>query len=113
MVSEYYKLVVFVPLRQLNKVREAICQAGAGKIGKSYDYCTFTTKGTGTFRPLKGANPFIGKKGKLTSVAEVRLETIVPVKAAKKVLAALLKAHPYEEPAYDLYPLAILPTKKL
>jgi len=99
-----YKLVVFIPESHLEKVRGAICQAGAGKLG-NYDYCTFTSKGTGTFRPLKGAKPYIGKIGKLKKVQEIRLETIVQKKDLRKVIAAMKKAHPYEEPAYDIYPL--------
>jgi hypothetical protein len=100
-----YKLVVFVPEKALGKVRMAICSAGAGKIGRKYDTCTFYTRGTGTFRPLKGAHPTIGKIGKPEKVKECRLEIIVPEKILKKVIAALKQAHPYEEPAYDVYPL--------
>ncbi|MDD4178672.1 MAG: hypothetical protein PHH14_01300 [Candidatus Margulisbacteria bacterium] len=99
------KLIVFIPLSYLEKVRAAICAAGAGKIGGKYDSCTFYSVGTGTFRPLKGAKPHIGKIGKLARVKEVRLETIVAGKDLKKVMAALKKAHPYEEPAFDVYPL--------
>lgn len=101
----YCKLVVFVPVTHLEKVRSAICEAGAGKIGRKYDHCTFYTIGTGTFRPLAGAKPFIGKKGKLEKVREARLETVVAKKDLKKVIAALKASHPYEEPAFDLVPL--------
>jgi len=104
-MPKYFKLVVFVPLSHLEKVRSAICQAGAGKIGKNYDNCTFYTSGTGTFRPLAGAKPFIGKGGKLARVKEARLETIVAQKDRKRVTAALKKSHPYQEPAFDYYPL--------
>jgi len=100
-----YKLVLFVPEKALEKVRKAICSAGAGKIGGKYDNCTFFMKGIGTFRPLKGARPNIGKVGKLEKVKEYRLETIVPGKILKKVIVAMKRAHPYEEPAYDVYPL--------
>lgn len=100
-----YKLVVFIPKKSLEKVRNAICSAGAGKIGKKYDNCTFYAEGTGTFRPLKGAHPHIGRVGKLEKVKECRLETIVPDKLLKKVILAMKKAHPYEEPAFDIYPL--------
>jgi hypothetical protein len=101
------KFVVFVPLSHLEKVRAAICAAGAGKIGTKYDCCTFSTNGVGTFRPLKGAKPFIGKTGRLEKVKEVRLETIVAMKDLKKVVAAMKMVHPYEVPAYDIYPLSI------
>ena len=104
-MAKYHKLVVFVPVKKLEKVRAAICAAGAGQIGSNYDNCTFYTIGTGTFRPLKGSKPHIGKIGKLARVKEARLETIVTANGLKKVLAALIKAHPYEEPAYDVYPL--------
>jgi len=104
-MPKYFKLVVFIPLSHLEKVRSAICQAGAGKIGKNYDNCTFYTSGTGTFRPLKGSKPFIGKMGQLTKVKEARLETIVAQKNLERVTAALKKSHPYQEPAFDYYPL--------
>ncbi len=102
----YYKFVVFVPAGHEDKVREAVCRAGAGWIG-NYSDCTFQTTGTGTFRPLEGTDPFIGKQGELEKVDEIRLETIVPERLAGKVVEAVLEAHPYEEVAYDLYPLKI------
>lgn len=104
-MAKHVKLVVFVPRSHLEKVRKEICGAGAGKIGKKYDNCTFYTSGTGTFRPLAGAKPYIGKRGKIEKVREARLETIVAQKDIKKVIAAMKKAHPYEEPAYDIYPI--------
>jgi hypothetical protein len=104
-VAKYYKLVVFVPAARLEKVRTALCAAGAGKIGKRYDHCVFYSFGIGTFRPLGGAKPFIGKKGKIEKVREARLETIVAQRDLKKVVVALKKSHPYEEPAFDVYPL--------
>ncbi|OGB90788.1 hypothetical protein A2625_07080 [candidate division WOR-1 bacterium RIFCSPHIGHO2_01_FULL_53_15] len=103
----FVKFIVFVPLAHLEKVRTAICKAGAGRIGKNYDCCTFSTNGTGTFRPLKGAKPFIGKIGRLERVKEARLEAIVAAKDQNKVVAAMRKAHPYEEAAYDIYPLSL------
>jgi hypothetical protein len=106
-MAKRYKLVVFVPVKQLETLRTAICAAGAGRIGHKYDNCTFYTVGTGTFRPLKGAKPFIGQPGKVARVKEARLETIVPQARLKKVISALKKAHPYEEPAYDLIPLVL------
>ncbi len=81
-----------------------MAQAGAGWIGK-YSHCTFNLRGTGTFKPLEGANPFIGEKGKVEEVKEIRLETIITEEVRDKVINSMLKAHPYEEAAYDLYPL--------
>jgi len=107
-MNKYYKLVTFVPASHLEKVRKAICKAGAGKIGEKYDNCTFYSFGIGTFRPLAGAKPFIGKKGKLVKVREARLETIVAEKDLKKVITAMKKAHPYEEPALDVSHLSFV-----
>ncbi|ABO50969.1 protein of unknown function DUF34 [Desulforamulus reducens MI-1] len=102
--EKHLKLVVFVPVQQVEGVQRAISQAGAGWIG-NYSDCTFSVQGEGTFRPLEGTNPFIGQQGQLEQVAESRLETIVPASKIKTVLKAMLEAHPYEEVAYDLYPL--------
>jgi dinuclear metal center YbgI/SA1388 family protein len=99
-----YKLVVFVPTASVAKVSNAIFAAGAGNIG-NYSHCGFEGKGTGSFLPLKGAKPAIGKRGKLEKVQEVRFETIVPAKKLEEVIAAMKKAHPYEEPAYDCFRL--------
>ncbi|WP_059102645.1 Nif3-like dinuclear metal center hexameric protein [Shouchella shacheensis] len=98
------KLVSFVPETEAAQVREALGQAGAGFIGE-YSHCSFQSAGTGTFRPTDAANPFIGEAGVQEFVNEVKIETIVRASESKKVIAALQKAHPYEEPAYDLYPL--------
>ncbi|MBE3573364.1 MAG: Nif3-like dinuclear metal center hexameric protein [Moorella humiferrea] len=103
--EKYYKLVTFVPADHEKNVREAITRAGAGWIG-NYSDCTFRVAGTGTFLPLSGTNPYIGREGEVTEVKEYRLETIVPTGRLPEVLQALLKAHPYEEVAYDIYPLA-------
>lgn len=102
--EELVKLVVFVPQAQAGLVREAIGDAGAGHIGR-YSHCSFQTAGQGSFLPLAGTQPFIGEPGRLETVAEVRLETILPARLQHKVIKAMLKAHPYEEVAYDLYPL--------
>lgn len=102
--EELCKIVVFVPRGHEDVVREAMGRAGAGWIG-NYSDCTFQTLGEGTFRPLAGANPFIGRVGHLEKVEEFRLETIVPAKRCHRVISAMLKAHPYEEVAYDVYPL--------
>lgn len=102
--EKFLKLAVFVPPEHAGKVREAISSAGAGWIG-NYSECTFMLKGTGTFRPLEGASPYIGKAGSLEEVEEIRLETILPARLAGPVVRAMLASHPYEEVAYDLYPL--------
>jgi dinuclear metal center YbgI/SA1388 family protein len=100
--DKLYKLVVFVPKGHENKVRDAMFSAGAGWIG-NYSHCSFNVEGTGTFLPREGSDPFIGRTGKLETAEEVRIETVVPQSVRGKVVAAMLKAHPYEEVAYDLY----------
>lgn len=102
--EKYLKLAVFVPVEQGESVRQAICQAGAGWLG-NYSDCTFQAAGSGSFRPREGSNPFKGELGQLERVDEIKLETIVPAHKLKTVLKAMLEAHPYEEVAYDLYPL--------
>lgn len=101
------KIVVFVPMDNVDSVRDSMSRAGAGWIG-NYSDCSFMTKGTGTFRPLEGTNPYIGTMGNLEKVNEYRLETVVPQKGLKKVIEAMIGAHPYEEVAYDIYPLDIV-----
>ncbi len=103
--EELEKLVTFVPEDQADKVRDAVSEAGAGWIG-NYSHCTYQLLGTGTFLPREGTSPYIGSEGRLETVTEYRLETIMPRKMRKAVLDALFLAHPYEEVAYDLYPLA-------
>jgi dinuclear metal center YbgI/SA1388 family protein len=98
------KLVVFVPKTHHEIVLQALFQAGAGHIGK-YSHCSFNLDGTGTFMPGADTKAFIGQVGKLEHVEEVRIETIVPDFLEKKAVQAMLKAHPYEEVAYDLYTL--------
>jgi len=98
------KLVTFVPASHLAAVRKALCEAGAGEIG-DYAECTFSTPGTGTFRPGAAANPFSGKVGALNEEPELRLETIVMRARVRAAVRALREAHPYEEPAYDLVTL--------
>ncbi|GMA52171.1 GTP cyclohydrolase 1 type 2 [Alicyclobacillus contaminans] len=100
------KLVVFVPETHHEQVLQAVCAAGAGHIGQ-YSHCTFSVEGQGTFLPQAGAQPFIGEVGRLERVAEVRLETVVPEPLVPSVVRAMLAAHPYEEVAYDLYPLEL------
>ncbi|MEX2462421.1 MAG: Nif3-like dinuclear metal center hexameric protein [Paenibacillaceae bacterium] len=98
------KLVVFIPETHQDQVRHAVFNAGAGGIGH-YSHCSFNLSGTGTFLPGEGAEPYIGKPGQFETVSEVRFETILPESIERKVIQAMLKAHPYEEVAYDLYPL--------
>ncbi|MEK6705867.1 MAG: Nif3-like dinuclear metal center hexameric protein [Bdellovibrionota bacterium] len=104
------KLTVFVPVTHVSKVRDAICSAGAGHIG-AYDLCTFGAEGEGSFRGGDLTKPFIGKVGRLETVNEIRLETVLPRSMEEPVLSAMLQAHPYEEVAYDLYPVEQVPSK--
>ncbi len=103
--SDNYKLVVFVPVESTAKVANAIFAAGAGHIG-NYSHCGFTAQGQGSFLPLEGARPAIGKRGTLEKVPELRFETIVPAEKLARVITAMLNAHPYEVPAYDIFKLA-------
>jgi hypothetical protein len=103
-VSERRKLVVFVPREALEAVREAVFTAGAGRIG-DYERCSWYTAGTGTFRGGEGTSPRVGEAGREERVAELRLETVLPAERLDDVVAALRRAHPYEEPAFDVYPL--------
>ena len=102
--ERYVKLVVFIPDGHVPEVHQAISAAGAGWIG-NYSHCAFQTPGTGMFKPGPGTNPYIGEEGKLSEAGETRLETIVPKSGLAAVLQAMCDAHPYEEVAYDLYPL--------
>jgi dinuclear metal center YbgI/SA1388 family protein len=99
------KLVVFVPSADTAKVLDAVAGAGAGVIGE-YTHCSFRVRGTGTFIPSEAARPAIGERGALNEVEEDRLEVVVSREALGGVVSALLEAHPYEEVAYDVYPLA-------
>ena len=100
-----YKIVVFVPEEQGERLRAAMGEAGAGRIAK-YDHCSFTSRGIGRFRPMAGANPAIGEVGRLEQVAEERIEMVCAEESLRDALAAIRRAHPYEEPAIDVYPLA-------
>jgi hypothetical protein len=106
--GEQRKLVVFVPREALDDVRDALFAAGAGRIG-DYERCSWYTAGTGTFRGGETTNPAVGDRGREERVAELRLETVYPVEREAEVVRALREAHPYEEPAFDLYPLASPP----
>lgn len=102
-----YKIVVYVPEADAEKLREAMGDAGAGKIG-NYSNCTFTIKGTGRFKPLVGANPTIGEVGKLEEVVEDRIETVCEADKLDIVLKAIREVHPYEEPATDVYLIEVI-----
>jgi hypothetical protein len=98
------KLVVFVPREALDNVRTSLFEAGAGKIGK-YEHCSWYAAGTGTFLAGEGTEPALGQRGKEQRVSELRLETVFPEELQDEVVAALRRTHPYEEPAFDIYPL--------
>jgi dinuclear metal center YbgI/SA1388 family protein len=98
------KLVIFVPEENVDAVAEALSGAGAGVIGE-YTHCTFRTPGMGTFLGGETTDPYLGEKGRLEKVEELRLETVVPAHAAGRAVAAAVAAHPYEEAALDLYPV--------
>ena len=98
------KLVVFVPNEKANEVRQAMFDAGAGQIG-NYDECSYNLEGQGTFRAGDNTNPYVGEKGELHFEPETRVEVIVPDYKLSHVVAKMIQAHPYEEVAYDVYPL--------
>jgi hypothetical protein len=98
------KLVVFVPEDALDSVRSAVFAAGAGRIG-DYERCSWYTAGTGTFFGGEVASPTLGERGREERVPELRLEIVFPEERHEDVVAALRSAHPYEEPAFDIYPL--------
>ena len=98
----FHKIVVFVPNNSVDKICEAMYASGAGDYGK-YKDCTFSSQGIGTFTPQKGAKPTVGKIGKNIYLEEVRIEMICNPNATENVLSAMMKAHPYELPAYDVF----------
>ncbi len=102
-----HKLVFFVPESHLEKVKSVVFAAGAGRIG-NYDQCCWQVEGRGQFRPLTGSNPFIGQKDQLEQVPEYRVEMVCEDSLIKSAVSALRKAHPYEEPAIDVWRLADL-----
>jgi dinuclear metal center YbgI/SA1388 family protein len=98
------KVVVYIPGNHLSAFRQAMFDAGAGNIG-AYDQCSFGVHGTGTFRGGEDSNPFVGEKGELHHEEEVRFESIFPQHLQSKIIRAIHKNHPYEEPAYDIFSL--------
>lgn len=98
------KIVVFVPKTHTDIVRQAMGDAGAGKIG-NYSHCSYSVDGIGRYKPTEGAKPFIGKIGKFEEVEEERIECVCNKKIARDVISAIRKVHPYDEVAIDIYPL--------
>jgi hypothetical protein len=103
-MEKRYKIVVYAPESHADQLREAMGDAGAGKIG-NYSHCSFSVKGTGRFKPLEGASPTIGELGKYEEVPEERIEVVCSEEKLHAVLKAIKDTHPYEEPATDVYPL--------
>jgi hypothetical protein len=104
---EQLKLVWFAPREALERTRDAVFRAGAGRIG-DYERCSWYTAGTGTFLGGEGATPTVGDPGREQRVAELRVEVVVPADRAREIVEALIAAHPYEEVAFELYPLVSL-----
>lgn len=102
-----YKLVFYVPEEHLEVVKAAVFATGAGKIG-NYDQCCWQVLGQGQFRPLPGSQPFIGETQQVEQVAEYRVELVCADELITAAVTALKQAHPYEEPAYDIWPLTTL-----
>ena len=102
--GKMFKLTTFVPGEAVDAVRDALAEAGAGVIG-NYTHCSFQSPGTGTFKPEEGAEPYVGKVGELEKAAEFRLEMLVAEDRLHDAISALIAAHPYDEVAYDVYPL--------
>jgi len=98
------KIVIFVPIENADAVREALGSAGAGQIGE-YSYCSYSVIGKGRFTPSDNANPHIGSNGVAETVEEERIEVECDRPRAKAVIEAMKSAHPYEEVAFDIYPL--------
>lgn len=104
MKSRYVKVVVFVPKTHADVVRKAMGDGGGGRMG-NYSHCSYSSIGIGRFTPLEGAHPFVGEEGKPADVEEERIECICERSKARGVIEAIKKVHPYEEPAFDIYPL--------
>ncbi|MES2664090.1 MAG: NGG1p interacting factor NIF3 [Pseudomonadota bacterium] len=100
-MNETYKIQVYIPVSDVEAVKTAMFDAGAGRLG-DYDLCCWQTLGEGQFRPLKGSNPHIGNINEIEKVPEYKVEILCEKKILKNVIAAMMKVHPYEEPAYDV-----------
>ena len=103
-MSNLVKIVVFVPKTHADIVRKAMGDVGVGRIG-NYSHCSYSVDGFGRYKPLEGAKPHIGEVGKLEEVEEERIECVCERSEAKEVIAAIRKVHPYQEVAFDIYPL--------
>ena len=99
-----FKICVYVPEKSVETVKQALFDAGAGRIG-NYDSCCWQTEGTGQFRPLAGSNPAIGSQGEVEFVREVKVELVCADNLVKGAIRALKGSHPYEEPAFDVWQL--------
>ena len=99
-----YKISVFIPESHLDAVKTAMFEAGAGRIG-DYDSCAWQCPGTGQFRPLQGSNPYLGQQGAIETVQEYKVEMVCADDLVRPAIAAMKQAHPYEEPAYDVWKL--------
>ena len=102
METKNVKFFVFIPLSHADAVRQALGEAGAGKIG-NYDFCSFSSRGTGRFRGNEKTNPTVGEAGKYEAVEEERIEVVVPRGILKKVIEKVKSVHPYEEVAFYIY----------
>ena len=106
-MKELVKIVVFVPEENADEVRQALGEAGAGKIGE-YSFCSYSIKGVGRFKPSDSANPHIGSAGKIESVDEERIEVACEKEQAAKIIEVIKKVHPYEEVVIDIYTMLSL-----
>lgn len=104
MKFSHYHLIVYVPLSHADAIRKALAEAGSGNIG-AYDSCSFSARGIGRFRPLKESHPAIGSIGEIEEVEEERIEVVVQADRLEKIIDAVRKIHPYEEPAIHVLPL--------
>ena len=106
-MEKRYKIVVYAPESHGDALRDAMGNAGAGVIG-DYTHCMFTLKGTGQFKPGESADPYIGEKGQLNKVEEERIETVCKADRLAEIIKAIRATHPYEEPAFDVYPIELI-----
>lgn len=100
-----YKICVYVPEKSVEKVKQALFDSGAGRIG-NYDSCCWQTDGIGQFRPLENSNPAIGSQGQIEQVKEIKIELVCEDDLLESAILALRQSHPYEEPAFDVWQLA-------
>ena len=103
-MEELVKIAIYVPVEHADEIRRVLGETGAGRIG-NYDFCSFSVRGIGRFRPGQGSHPFHGAKGAFEQVEEERIEAICPRRIAERVIEAVRAVHPYDEMAFDVYPL--------